>query len=176
MSTLPNHAQLELTGVFDRNPERAQRFSEFHRVRRYESLEQLLNDPSVHLVANLTNPKNHFEVSMAAMRAGKHVYSEKPLAMNLADAQALADYATAHKLLLAGAPCNVLGESAQTMWKLLRAQTIGTPRLVYAEIDDPGPSSMSSKWAARSNMPATGWVCWRRSLGPLSALPRFRTC
>jgi predicted dehydrogenase len=154
MSTLPNHPQLELSGVFDRNPERAQRFAEFHRVRRYDSLEQLLNDPSVDLIANLTNPKSHFEVSMAALRAGKHVYSEKPLAMNLADAQALADYATAHNLLLAGAPCNVLGESAQTIWNALRAQTIGTPRLVYAELDDgPVPYFNYKTWISESGAP-----------------------
>jgi predicted dehydrogenase len=154
MSTLPNHPQLELSGIFDRNPDRAQRFAEFHHVRRYKSLEQLLNDPSVDLVANLTNPKSHFEVSMAALRAGKHVYSEKPLAMNLADAQALVEYATAQKLLLAGAPCNVLGESAQTIWKALRAQTIGTPRLVYAELDDgPVPYFNYKTWISESGAP-----------------------
>jgi predicted dehydrogenase len=42
MSTLPNHAQLELTGFFDRNPERAQRFADFHHVRRWSSFYKTL--------------------------------------------------------------------------------------------------------------------------------------
>jgi predicted dehydrogenase len=154
LSTLGNHPQLALAGVYDRNPERARAFSEFHKVRRYESMEQLLADESVELIANLTNPRSHFEVSMAALKSGKHVYSEKPLATALEDAQTLVDFAKKNNLLIASAPCNVLGESAQTIWKALRENMIGKPRLVYAEIDDgPVPFFDYKKWVSESGAP-----------------------
>jgi predicted dehydrogenase len=154
MSTLGNHKQLELAGVYDRNPERARAFSEFHHTRSYEALDAVLADSSVELIANLTNPGSHFEVSMAALKAGKHVYSEKPLAMALADAEAVVQFSKSQNLTLAGAPCNVLGESAQTMWKALRDQKIGTPRLVYAEIDDgPVPFFDYKSWISVSGAP-----------------------
>lgn len=154
LSTLRNHAQLELAGVFDRNRERAEQFAAFHKVRRYESFEEALADQSVKLVVNLTNPSSHFEVSMAALRSGKHVYSEKPLATLLVDAETLVNFAKPEKLIIAAAPCNVLGESAQTMWKALREKRIGTPRLVYAEIDDgPVPFLNYRTWISESGAP-----------------------
>ena len=85
---------------------------------------------------NLTNPASHFEVSRACLEAGKHVYSEKPLATNMDDARALCALAESKGLMLASAPCSVLGEAAQTLWLALRRNEIGKVRLVYAELDD----------------------------------------
>lgn len=145
--TLPNHSQLEVTGVFDRNPDRAKAHAAFHGFRRYESLDALLADPAVELVVNLTNPGSHHEVSRAALEAGKHVYSEKPLAMKVEHARGLVELAERKGLLIAGAPCSVLGEAAQTAWKAVRDGALGTVRLAYAEIDD-GPVHL---------MGCTGW-------------------
>lgn len=152
--TLRDHPELELAGVYDRDPERARVFAAFHGVRRYDTLEALLADPAVELVANLTNPRSHFEVSSAALRAGKHVYSEKPLATRLEEAEQLVALAEARGLLLASAPCSVLGETAQTLWKALRDGRIGAPRLVYAEIDDgPVPLLDHRSWRSASGAP-----------------------
>jgi predicted dehydrogenase len=156
IATLVNYRRgLELAGVFDRNPERAQRFAAHHGgLRRYASLEELLGDVSVGLVANLTNPGSHFEVSSAALLAGKHVYSEKPLATSFAEAERLVELAESHGLLLASAPCTVLGETAQTVWKALREKRVGTPRLVYAEMDDgPIPLENYATWFSASGAP-----------------------
>jgi predicted dehydrogenase len=154
LSTLGNHSQLELAGVYDRNTSRSTQFSEYHKVRRYESFEEILNDSTIDLVANLTNPRSHYEVSMAALQAGKHVYSEKPLAMSIGEANALVAFAKTKNLRLASAPCNVLGESAQTIWKGLRESRIGTPRLVYAEIDDGAVPFLNYRgWISESGAP-----------------------
>jgi predicted dehydrogenase len=99
-------------------------------------LVDLLADAAADIVVNLTDPENHADVTRAALLAGKHVYSEKPLAMTGADARTLRDLAADKGLRLAAAPCNVLGESAQTLWKAVRSGAIGAPRLVYAELDD----------------------------------------
>jgi predicted dehydrogenase len=154
LATLPNHPGLELAGVFDRDPERLRRFAAHHRVRTYGSYGELLRDPGVELVANLTNPRSHFEVSRDALEAGKHVYSEKPLATSFGEAERLVQLAESRGLQLGGAPCTVLGETAQTVWKALRQGRIGTARLAYAEMDDgPIPLENYPTWTSASGAP-----------------------
>ena len=130
LSTLKSHPRLELAGVYDSDPVRADAFARHHRVRKFDSYEQLLGDASIGLVANLTNPRSHYAVSRQALEAGKHVYSEKPLATDLAQATELVALADEKGLLLAGAPATLLGEAAQTAWKALRDGRVGKPRLV----------------------------------------------
>jgi predicted dehydrogenase len=136
LATIANHPELSLAGVTDRLPERAERFAQFHQTRNYGSLEEILADQDVQIVLNLTNPRNHYEVSKACLSAGKHVYSEKPLATDWVHAVELVELAERVNLQIVSAPCNVLGEAAQTTWKLIRSGHIGAVRLVYAEIDD----------------------------------------
>ena len=133
--TLANYPEIKVAGVYDINPERSSNFSRYFSVRAYESQEQLLADDSVEIVLNLTNPKSHYEVSKACLEAGKHVYSEKPLAMDLNEAKELVDLAQAKNLYIVSAPCNFLSETAQTLWKALREDLIGPVRLAYAEMD-----------------------------------------
>ena len=154
VATLEGHPELELIGVTDRNPATVARFTAFHNVRGYGSLDELLADQRVELVVNLTNPRSHFEVSKACLEAGKHVYSEKPLAMELSQATALVELAEARGLRLSSAPCSLLGETAQALWKALRERQVGTVRLVYAEIDDGMVFRMPyRRWLSASGAP-----------------------
>ncbi len=118
-STLQNHPELEVVAVHDRDPERAARFASYHGLPLAGSLAEILADPRASILVNLTNPASHFEVSKAALEAGKHVYTEKPLAMTFAQAEALVELAERRRLELAAAPCGVLGEAAQTLWEAL---------------------------------------------------------
>jgi nucleoside-diphosphate-sugar epimerase/predicted dehydrogenase len=136
MQTLGDHPELALRGVYDKNPERLSAFTRHHGLWAYDSLEALLADPAVAIVANLTNPRDHVEVSRAVLMAGKHVYSEKPLAMTLEEARDLADLARSRGLALAAAPCNHLSESVQTLAKALRKGWLGRPLMAQAEMDD----------------------------------------
>jgi predicted dehydrogenase len=135
MKTLSNYPELEVAGVMDRNRDQVNRFAAYYRVPVYNSLEEVLGDRSVTIVLNLTNPRSHFEVSKAILEAGKHVYTEKPVAMVFEEAEALVRLAESRGLHLSSAPCSLLGETAQTMWKALRNNVIGKVRLVYAELD-----------------------------------------
>lgn len=154
ISTLAAYPQLGIVGATDRDPERAARFSAFHKLPKFDSLESLLADERVEMVLNLTNPGSHYEVTRACLEAGKHVYSEKPLAMNMDHARELVETAERKSLRLASAPCSLLGETAQTLWKALRERRIGTPRLVYAEMDDGMVYRMAyRKWASTSGIP-----------------------
>ena len=134
--TLPNHPQLNLLGAFDAVDEHSEDFCVRYEVMKYSSFDEVLQDPKVNAIINLTNPKSHFEISLAALESGKHVYSEKPLAIDLDDARRLAQVATERGLQLCSAPCNVLSETAQTIWRSVRDGLIGRVRLVYAELDD----------------------------------------
>jgi predicted dehydrogenase len=192
-STLKNHPELELIGVMDRLPERAAHFSQHHKVPVYSTLEDLLKDDRVQIVLNLTNPRSHYEVSKACLEAGKHVYSEKPLAMEVAQAEELVVMAEQRGLYISSAPCNVLSETAQTMWKALREQAVGKVRVVYAEMDDGLVHKMQyKKWLSESGIPwpykdefeigctlehAGYYVAWLAAFfGPAETVTAFSSC
>lgn len=155
MTTLRNYPELSLRGVYDRSPERLKAFVAHYNVPAYESYEALLADPDVQIVVNLTTPESHFAVSHAALCAGKHVYSEKPLAMDFDDAKALLELARQSGLTLAAAPANGLSDAHKLVSSLIK--TIGTPRLVYAEMED-GPVFRDkwSTWRSQSGAPWPG--------------------
>lgn len=127
---------LELVGVHDRDPERLAAFARTWGDRAFESLADLLAVPGLRIVLNLTDPENHAPVTRAAVAAGVHIYSEKPLGLTHGEARALRAAADAAGVRLAAAPSNILGEQAQTLWRAVRAGAIGRVRLVYAELDD----------------------------------------
>jgi predicted dehydrogenase len=97
------------------------------------SLAELLADERVETVVNLTPASAHAEVTAAALEAGKHVHSEKPLALHYDEARALVELAKRRSLVLGASPGTLLGEAQQTMWKLVREGAIGPVRVVYAE-------------------------------------------
>ncbi|MGL6180679.1 MAG: Gfo/Idh/MocA family protein, partial [Aestuariivirga sp.] len=78
-----------------------------------QSVAELLRNDDIQIVVNLTVPAAHFKVSRAILEAGKHVYTEKPLTLSLAEARQLQRIATAKKLQVAGAPDTFLGGSHQ---------------------------------------------------------------
>lgn len=157
MTTLAGHPGLKLAGVHDSNPQRLAQFCAFHGVSAYPDYAALLADPSVEIVVNLTNPQAHFPLSQAALTAGKHVYSEKPLAMSLGDAEALVNLAREQNLTLASAPANGLSDACALVREQLAANRIGKPRLVYAEMED-GPVFREKweSWKSRSGAPWPG--------------------
>ena len=136
MLTLANHPELELIGVWDRDPEALRRFTSYFGAHGFDSFDALLADPSVELVLNLTNPGSHFAVSKAALEAGRHVYSEKPLAMVPEEARALVALAAERGLQIAAAPCSYLSEAATTVRTAIEDGSIGQVKLVYAEMED----------------------------------------
>jgi predicted dehydrogenase len=124
---------LALVGVTDVLSERAERLARTFGVRRYETLDELLADDNVELVVNLTAPASHAAVSAAALRAGKHVHTEKPVALRYEEARELAELARRNGARLSCAPATLLGEAQQTAWKLVREGAIGKVRVAYAE-------------------------------------------
>jgi predicted dehydrogenase len=146
---LRKYPYVEVVAVTDRDQERLAQFGNFYSVKTYPTVEALLADPSIEMIVNLTNLSSHFEVIKASLEAGKHVYTEKPMAETFSQACALVDLANAKGLYFSSAPCSVLGEAAQTVWRALNNHEIGRVLLVYAEQDD-GPVHMREPHLWRS--------------------------
>lgn len=89
------------------------------------SLDSLLADEEVDLVLNLTVPNAHFDVSMAALAAGKHVFSEKPLAATVAQGRAIVAEAQRRGLALGSAPDTFLGAAGRLARRLVEEGAIG---------------------------------------------------
>jgi predicted dehydrogenase len=149
--TLGNYAELKLVGAYDHNNRNLRSLCDLWSVRSYDSLEQLLAEPSIEMVLNLTNPSSHYEITNRCLDAGKHVYSEKPLAMDASRARELVDLAYKKGVYLASAPCSLLGETAQTVWHALGQKVIGRVRLVYANFDDGMIAPKLSPWQWRNS-------------------------
>jgi predicted dehydrogenase len=131
-------AAVELVACTDADPARAAALAATAGLRALP-LDDLLGDPSIDVVVNLTPPVRHTEVSLAAIEAGKHVYSEKPLATTLADAKTIVDAATARGVRLGCAPDTFLGGGLQTARDVLDAGSIGEPLGAHAAVLHLGP-------------------------------------
>lgn len=90
-----------------------------------KSVHDLLHNDDIEIVINLTIPKAHVGVGLQAIAAGKHVYSEKPLGITVAEASRLIDLATAKGLRVGCAPDTFLGGAQQTCRKLVDHGAIG---------------------------------------------------
>jgi predicted dehydrogenase len=91
------------------------------------TVEELLADPAITVVLNLTIPAAHAPVATAALNAGKSVYNEKPLAVAREDGKAMLALARSKKLRVGAAPDTFMGAGIQTCRKLIDEGAIGTP-------------------------------------------------
>ena len=120
--------ETEVVGVYDLVEEKVKEAQEKYGFRKaYKSMEELLADSEVDIVLNLTRPFEHYETTKAALLAGKHVYSEKPLAAVFEEGAELAALAAEKGLMLGGAPDTFLGAGIQTCRKLIDDGFIGQP-------------------------------------------------
>jgi predicted dehydrogenase len=117
---------LAIRGIADANAAAAEaRAKEFGVAAR--SVDALLADPEIELIVNLTTPKAHVDVGLAALAAGKHVYSEKPLGTQFADGERLTAAAQQEAKRIGCAPDTFLGGGHQTCRQLIDAGRIGVP-------------------------------------------------
>lgn len=132
---------LEVVACADLLVERAEERAKEFGIPKALSVEALLSDPDVDVVINLTIPVSHAEVSLAAIAGGKHIYSEKPLAITREDGKAIIDSARARNLRVGCAPDTFLGGGLQTCRKLIDDGVIGVPVAATAFMAGRGPES-----------------------------------
>ncbi|MCE0537412.1 Gfo/Idh/MocA family oxidoreductase [Kineosporia rhizophila] len=136
--TLSRLPHLPVTAVADLSPERAQALAGQHPGARVTGVEELLAADDVDLVLNLTIPAVHGEIALAATKAGKHVYGEKPLALTVEEGRAVMRSAEDAGVRVGCAPDTVLGTGIQTARSLLDAGRIGVPVAATAFMTTPG--------------------------------------
>lgn len=120
----PSFKGYDIVAVADINMDNANARAAAFGVRA-ETVDGLLAAKDVDLVINLTVPAAHVSVSRAALQAGKHVYSEKPFVLSLAEAQELGEIAKAKGLRIGSAPDTFMGASHQLARNLIDAGSIG---------------------------------------------------
>jgi len=131
---------LNIVGCADIDMERARTQAAKYGVKAYE-VDELLADPSIEVVINLTIPAAHALVALAALEAGKSIYNEKPLAIEREDAQRLIALAEAKGLRVGCAPDTFLGGGLQTCRALIDTGVIGTPVAATAFLLNHGPEN-----------------------------------
>ncbi len=128
--------EIELTGLCDLIPERAEQGAAYVKEeiekgtqapqpKIYRDMFEAFSDPEVEVILNLTRPYEHFEVTKQALLHGKHVYSEKPLGVDMEEANELIALAEQRGLLLGGAPDTFMGAGIQTARRLIENGMIG---------------------------------------------------
>lgn len=149
--------KVTICGAYDIDASRAEAWVQTHGGKAYPSLEALLADDAVELVVNLTIHHAHAEVTEAALKAGKHVHVEKPLATTLEEGRANVRLAEERGLRLSASPFTFLGEAQQTLFKALREGAIGRPLVAYSEMN----------WGRIETWHGNAPAFYRKGVGPL---------
>jgi predicted dehydrogenase len=132
---------LEVLACGDQPPDRARECARRFGIPRTGTTAEVLADPDVQLVVNLTVPALHFEINLGALRAGKHVWSEKPLTVSRAEGEQLLHEAAERGLEIGCAPDTVLGAGLQTCRHLVDRGLIGRPLTASAMFMTAGPET-----------------------------------
>ncbi|MEU7785627.1 Gfo/Idh/MocA family oxidoreductase [Amycolatopsis sp. NPDC049159] len=141
LENLTSFPDVRVLRIADLDTERAAARAAEYGVPRSGTVAELLDDPDVELVVNLTVPVAHVDVGLAALEAGKHVWAEKPLALDRQTGRKLLDRAREKNLRVASAPDTVLGAGLQTARQALDAGRIGRSLTALALFQVPGPES-----------------------------------
>ena len=126
-SNAPHFPILEVTALADLDRGKAEAQAAKYDVPRVLGVNELLADPDVELVLNLTIPQAHVPVGRQVLAQGKHTYAEKPLGLDRAEARRLLDEAAAKDLRVGCAPDTFLGAGIQTARKVIDDGLIGKP-------------------------------------------------
>ncbi len=111
----------------DLNQKAAKAAAEQWNIPRIQTLEEMLEDPEIEIILNITTPQSHYDICKKALLAGKHVYVEKPLSLSFDQGAELVRLAHEKGLMLGGAPDTFLGGGIQTCRKLIDDGFIGQP-------------------------------------------------
>ncbi|MGI4893865.1 MAG: Gfo/Idh/MocA family protein [Janthinobacterium lividum] len=141
LENLTGFPDVVVHAIGDLFPEAAKARAAEHGVPRHGGIDAVLENPDVEIVVNLTIPAAHVEVSSAAIAAGKHVWSEKPVALDREGGQTLVALAEAAGVRLGCAPDTFLGAGLQTAFRALARGDIGTPLNALTLMQSPGPES-----------------------------------
>ena len=115
---------LNVKSICSRKFEKAEKKAEQYGIQA-TTYQEMLMDPDIEIIVNLTPADAHFEVIKAALEAGKHVFTEKAMAETYQQAKALCRLADEKGLYLGSAPETFMGSACQTGIKAVREDMAG---------------------------------------------------
>ena len=130
--------RIEIAGVGDVDTARAEAFAKQYEIPYGGAPEKLLEDEQIKLVVNLTPPKFHVQINRQILNAGKHLFTEKPFALNMEDAKEVVKLAEEKGLKIGSAPDTFLSASLATCRKLIADGWIGKPLYATANMMSSG--------------------------------------
>lgn len=139
LENLTSFPDVNVVAVGDLLPDRARAKADEHGVAVAGTPDDVLSNPDVDLVVNLTIPQVHVEVSSAAIAAGKHVWTEKPIGLDRDATRALLAQADAAGVRIGSAPDTLLGPAFQTAKRAIQGGVIGEPLFVQTSFQTQGP-------------------------------------
>ena len=132
---LAAYPEIDLVGVTDLDRGRAEALATEHGGKVYDDLDAMLADDAIEIVVDLAIHHAHYDLNKRCLLAGKHVHSEKPLALTVEEARDLCRTAEERGVRLGASPFTWMGEAQQTAWKLIRDGMLGDVKLCYAEVN-----------------------------------------
>lgn len=128
---------LDVVGCSDRNPEKALAKAKKYGIKAL-TIDEILTDASIEIVVNLTAPTAHYSIIKQLLEAGKHVYTEKVLSVELEHAAELVEIADQKNLYLGAAPDTFLGSAIQTAKYVVDSGMIGEITSCYCALNRDG--------------------------------------
>ena len=113
--------------VCDLDDAKATAQAQKYHIEKVLTLDEMLADPEIDIVLNITTPKTHYDICKKVLLAGKHVYVEKPLSVSYSEGKELLSIAKERSLYIGGAPDTFLGAGLQTAINLINSGVIGKP-------------------------------------------------
>ncbi|SEB42547.1 Predicted dehydrogenase [Paramicrobacterium humi] len=141
LENLTSFPDLDVRFIADLDTERAAAQAQKFGVAASGTVDELLVDDDIEIVVNLTIPAVHVEVALQALEAGKHVWSEKPFALDRESGRVLLDAAHAAGRRVATAPDTFLGAGIQSARRLIEGGRIGAPLTALTLMQNPGPEA-----------------------------------
>ena len=141
LENLTSFPDVAVVAVGDLIPERARAKAEEFGIGAWGTAADVLANPDVDLVVNLTIPAVHVEVSRAAVEAGKHVWTEKPIGLDRDSTRELLALAAQKGVRIGSAPDTLLGPGFQTAKRAIADGVIGTPLFVQTIFQTQGPDA-----------------------------------
>ncbi|GAB2523126.1 Gfo/Idh/MocA family protein [Paramicrobacterium agarici] len=141
LENLTTFPDLDVRFIADLDTERAAAQAQKFGIAASGTVDELLADEDIEIVVNLTIPAVHVDVALKVIAAGKHVWSEKPFALDRESGRMLLDAAHAAGKRVATAPDTILGAGIQSARRMIESGEIGAPLTALTLMQSPGPES-----------------------------------
>ncbi|MCT8343660.1 MULTISPECIES: Gfo/Idh/MocA family protein [Photorhabdus] len=154
VSNLNNYECLNIVGCVDRDSNRLEAFSNYHSFDAYSSVSDALENVNVDILLNLTNPEEHYNVSLEAVTNGISVYSEKPFTMGITESRKLVEVSKNNNCIITSAPSLLLNPPIIKVMEILSSGEIGEIRLIKSAIHEGPVHKMNfGSWVSLSGAP-----------------------